>query len=52
MTEVLPSRPRTKRSYAAVAPFLLVYLGVLVVVFAPREMIASQSGAAFYAAEN
>ncbi len=56
MTEVLPSRPRTnprsKRTYAAVAVFLMVYLGVLVVVFAPREMIASQSGAAFYGADN
>lgn len=52
MTEVLPSRPRSKRSYAAVALFLFVYLGVLVVVFAPRDMIAVQSGAAFYGADN
>jgi asparagine N-glycosylation enzyme membrane subunit Stt3 len=52
MSEVLPSRPRSKRSYAAIALFIVVYLGVLVVVFAPRDMIASQSGAAFYGAEN
>ena len=52
MTEVLPSRPRSKRTFAAIAVFLVVYLGVLVVVFAPREMIASQSGAAFYGTDN
>jgi hypothetical protein len=47
MTEVLPSRPRSKRTYAAAALFLIVYLGVLAVVFAPREMIAAQTGAIF-----
>ncbi len=52
MPEVLSSRPRSKRTYGAVALFLVVYLGVLVVVFAPRDMIAVQSGAAFYGADN
>jgi asparagine N-glycosylation enzyme membrane subunit Stt3 len=52
MPEVLPSRPRSKRTYAAVALFLVVYVGVLAVVFAPRDMIAVQSGAAFYGADN
>ncbi|WP_164517328.1 hypothetical protein [Tabrizicola piscis] len=52
MPEVLPSRPRSKRTYAAIALFLVVYLGVLIVVFAPRDMIAVQSGAAFYGVDN
>lgn len=47
MTEVLPSRPRSVRTYAAVALFLIVYLGVLAVVFAPRDMIAADTGAIF-----
>lgn len=52
MPEVLPSRARSRRTYAAIAMFLVVYLGVLVLVFAPRDMIAAQSGAAFYGADN
>jgi hypothetical protein len=51
MPEVLPSRhqspPRSRRTYAAVALFLVVYLGVLAVVLAPRDMIAAQTGAIF-----
>lgn len=47
MPEVLPSRSRTLRTYAAVALFLVVYVGVLIVVFAPKDMIAVQSGAVF-----
>lgn len=47
MTQVLPARSRTIRTYAAVALFLAVYVGVLVVVFAPKDMIAAQSGAIF-----
>jgi hypothetical protein len=47
MPEVLPSRSRTLRTYAAVALFLAVYVGVLIVVFAPKEMIAARTGAIF-----
>lgn len=51
MPEVLPSRhqspSRSRRTYAAVALFLIVYLGVLGVVLAPRDMIAAQTGAIF-----
>ncbi|MGL4236474.1 hypothetical protein [Tabrizicola sp.] len=43
MSHVLPSRTRPKKTYAAVALFLLVYLGVLVFVFAPKDMISVQS---------
>lgn len=48
MTEVLPSRSTPIRTYSALAVFLAVYVGVLVVVFAPRDLIAVQSGAAVY----
>lgn len=48
MPEVLPSRAKPMRNYAAIALFLVVYLGVLGVVLAPRDMIAAQSGAALY----
>lgn len=44
MTQVLPSRPNSNRSYFAIAVFAVVYLGVLLVVFAPRDMIGVQSG--------
>lgn len=47
MPEVLPSRPKPVRTYAAAAVFLLVYLGVLVLVFAPKDMIAADTGAIF-----
>lgn len=43
MTQVLHSRSRPARTYAAVALFLAVYVGVLVFVFAPKDMIAVQS---------
>lgn len=46
MSHVLPSRTRSARTYAAVALFLAVYAGVLVFVFAPRDMFAVQSPAA------
>ncbi|WP_309668364.1 hypothetical protein [Tabrizicola sp.] len=44
MTQTLPSRSNSIRSYGAIALFVLVYLGVLVVVLAPRDLIAVQSG--------
>ena len=44
MTQTLPARPLPLRSYSALAVFILVYLGVLFVVLAPREMIAAQPG--------
>jgi hypothetical protein len=53
MTDVLPSRQgapvRSKsiRTYASVLLFLAVYAGVLVVVFAPRDMISAETGAIF-----
>lgn len=45
MSDVLPSRPKSIRTYAAVALFLAVYVGVLIVVFAPKEMLSVRSGA-------
>jgi hypothetical protein len=53
MPDVLPSRhaatPRAKsiRTYASVLLFLAVYAGVLVVVFAPKDMITAETGAIF-----
>jgi hypothetical protein len=53
MTDVLrsrqaaPSRTRSIRTYASVLLFLAVYAGVLVVVFAPRDMISAETGAIF-----
>ena len=53
MTDVLrsrqaaPARAKSIRSYAAVMLFLAVYVGVLVVVFAPRDMISAETGAIF-----
>jgi hypothetical protein len=52
MPAVLPSRSTPIRTYSAIALFLLVYVGVMVLVFAPRDFIAVQSGAAFYGAED
>ena len=49
MTQILPSRTRPARTYAAVALFLAVYAGVLVFVFAPKDMIAVQSPTALVA---
>jgi hypothetical protein len=43
MTQVLPTRSRPARNYAAVALFLAVYVGVLVFVFAPKDIFAVQS---------
>ena len=45
MRDVLPSRTRSTRTYAAIALFIAVYAGVLGVVFAPKDMISAQSGA-------
>jgi hypothetical protein len=45
MSHVLPSRQKSIRTYAAVALFLAVYLGALIVVFAPKDMISVRSGA-------
>ncbi len=44
MSDVLPSRARPTRNYAAIALFLAVYAGVLLIVLAPRDMIAVESG--------
>ncbi len=44
MSDILPSRPRTTRNYAAIALFLAVYAGVLLIILAPRDMIGAQSG--------
>ena len=43
MTQVLPTRSRPARNYAAVALFLAVYVGVLVFVFAPKDIFSVQS---------
>jgi hypothetical protein len=43
MPHVLPSRTKPAGTYAAVAVFLVVYLGVLVFVFAPKDLISVQS---------
>ncbi len=47
MTQVLPPRTRSIRTYAAIFVFLAVYLGVLAVVLAPKDMIGVQTGAFF-----
>lgn len=52
MSAVLPRRSTPIRTYSAIALFLLVYIGVLVLIFAPREMIAVQSGVAVYGAQD
>ncbi|MBL9050103.1 MAG: hypothetical protein JNK19_08330 [Tabrizicola sp.] len=51
MPHVLPSRTRPARTYAAVALFLVVYLGVLAFVFAPKDMISAQSPTALLASD-
>jgi hypothetical protein len=43
MPHVLPSRTRPARTYAAIALFLVVYVGVLIFVFAPKDLISAQS---------
>lgn len=52
MPVVLPSSSTPIRTYSAIALFLVVYVGVLFVIFAPRDMIAVESGVAFYGAED
>jgi hypothetical protein len=53
MTDVLrprpvaPARPRSIRTYASILLFVAVYAGVLLVVFAPRDMISAETGAIF-----
>lgn len=44
MTQTLPARSLPLQTYSALAVFIVVYLGVLLVVLAPREMIAAQPG--------
>ena len=39
-----PTRSTSPGTLMAIAVFVVVYLGVLLVTFAPREMIAAQSG--------
>ena len=51
MTQVLQSRARPVRTYAAVALFLAVYGGVLVFVFAPKDLISVQSPTALIASD-
>lgn len=51
MTQVLQPRHRPYRTYAAVALFLAVYGGVLVFVFAPKDLISVQSPTALIASE-
>jgi hypothetical protein len=42
-----PARPKSIRTYASLLLFVAVYAGVLVVVFAPRDMISAETGAIF-----
>lgn len=51
MTQALQSRPRSFGNYAAVALFLAVYAGVLVFVFAPKDLISVQSPTALIATD-
>ena len=44
MSDYMPPRPHPVRTYAAVAVFLAVYALTLLIVVAPRDMIAAQSG--------
>ena len=52
MPEVLTSRTRPLRTYAAIALFLAVYAGVMVLVLAPRDLIAAHPGSAVYTDDN
>jgi len=47
MPDVLPPTAKQTRNLAAVALFVIVYLGVLTLVLAPRDLIAVNSGAVF-----
>ena len=51
MTHVLQSRSPPFRTYAALALFLDVYGGVLVFVFAPKDLISVQSPTAIVASD-
>lgn len=48
MPEVLPSRSSPIRTYSAIALFLLVYAGVMVLVFAPPDLFGVEAGVAVY----
>lgn len=50
MSQMMPSR-RPAGTYAAIAVFITVYIGVLAVIFAPRDMIGVDAGGAVYTAE-
>ncbi|HMS95471.1 MAG: hypothetical protein JNN02_05390 [Tabrizicola sp.] len=52
MPAVLPSRSSPIRTYSAIALFLVVYAGVMVLIFAPRDFIAADSGAAVYSSQD
>jgi hypothetical protein len=43
MPHAMPSHSRPVGTYAAIALFVVVYLGVLAFVLAPKDMIAAQS---------
>lgn len=47
MPAVLPRRSTPLRTYSAIAVFLVVYIVVLGVIFAPKDMISAQTGAIF-----
>ncbi len=46
MPHTLRSKATPSRSVYSVALFLLVYVGVLTVVFAPRDIFVAESGSA------
>lgn len=52
MTQALPARSTSIRTFAAVALFAIVYLGVMVLVFAPKDLLSVQSGVAVYGVED
>lgn len=47
MPDILPSRTRSARTYAAIALFVAVYLAGLGLVLAPKDMMGVQTGAVF-----
>ena len=51
MTQVLQSRHRSLGIYAAIGLFLAVYAGVLIFVFAPKDLISAQSPTALIASD-
>lgn len=52
MPAVLPSRTTPLRTYSAIALFLVVYLGVLALIFAPKDLIYVESGVAVYGSQD